>query len=123
MSRKQKKTLARILVSGVLFGVAVLAPVQGWQKLLLCLVPYGIIGWDVLWKAVRNIFRGQVFDENFLMALATVGAFFTGEYPEGVAVMPVSYTHLGLHHRPGDQRGRGHGLRPAPNITAEEQDL
>ena len=87
MSRKQKKTLARILVSGVLFGVAVLAPVQGWQKLLLCLVPYGIIGWDVLWKAVRNIFRGQVFDENFLMALATVGAFFTGEYPEGVAVM------------------------------------
>ena len=87
MSGKQKKTLARILVSAVLFAGAMLAPVQGWQKLVLCLVPYGVIGWDVLWRAVRNIRNGQVFDENFLMALATVGAFFTGEYLEAVAVM------------------------------------
>ena len=87
MSAKQKKTLARILVSAVLFAGAMLAPVQGWQKLVLCLVPYGVIGWDVLWRAVRNIRNGQVFDENFLMALATVGAFFTGEYLEAVAVM------------------------------------
>ncbi len=87
MSGKQKKTLARILVSAVLFAGAMAAPVQGWQKLVLCLVPYGVIGWDVLWRAVRNIRNGQVFDENFLMALATVGAFFTGEYLEAVAVM------------------------------------
>ena len=58
MSAKQKKTLARILVSAVLFAGAMLAPVQGWQKLALCLVPYGVIGWDVLWRAVRNIRNG-----------------------------------------------------------------
>ncbi len=51
------------------------------------LIPYFVIGWDVLWKAVRNIAHGQVFDENFLMSIATVGAFCVGEYPEGVAVM------------------------------------
>ena len=87
MNRKQKNTLVRILVSAVLFAGALLAPVQGAPKLLLCLVPYGVVGWDILWKALRNIRGGQVFDENFLMALASVGAFFTGEYPEAVAVM------------------------------------
>ena len=51
------------------------------------LIPYFVIGWDVLWKAVRNISHGQVFDENFLMSIATIGAFCVGEYPEGVAVM------------------------------------
>ena len=54
---------------------------------VLYLIPYGIIGWDVLWRAIRNIKNGQVFDENFLMAVATVGAFGCGEYPEAVAVM------------------------------------
>ena len=56
-------------------------------RFLLYLIPYGIIGWDILWKAVRNIRNGQIFDENFLMALATVGAFATGEYAEAVFVM------------------------------------
>lgn len=87
MSRKQKKTLVRIFISGVLFAGAFFVPVEGFWKLGLYLIPYFIIGWDVLWKAVRNIFHGQIFDENFLMAIATVGAFCVGEYPEGVAVM------------------------------------
>ncbi len=87
MSKKQKKTLVRILISAVLLVVAALAPVDGIFKLILFLIPYAIIGWDVLWKAIRNIAHGQIFDENFLMAIATVGAFVVGEYPEGVAVM------------------------------------
>lgn len=62
-------------------------PVTGIIRLLCFLVPYAVIGWDVLWKAVRNIFHGQVFDENFLMAIATIGALFLGEYPEAVFVM------------------------------------
>ncbi len=87
MNRKQKKMLWRILASGALFAAGLLVPLKGASKLLLFLPAYALIGWDVLWKAVRNIAGGQVFDENFLMALATIGAFFTGEYPEGVAVM------------------------------------
>ena len=62
-------------------------PVNGWQKALLYLLPYLIVGYDILWNAIRNVFYGRVFDENFLMALATVGAFFIGEYPEAVFVM------------------------------------
>ena len=73
--------------SAALLVAAVLLPSEGAIRLALFLLPYGVIGWDVLWKAARNIAHGQVFDENFLMALATVGAFFVGEYPEGVAVM------------------------------------
>ena len=87
MTRKQKQTLLRIGVSLAGFLAAALLPVTGWARLAAFLVPYGIVGWDVLWRAVRNIAHGQVFDENFLMALATVGAFFVGEYPEGVFVM------------------------------------
>ena len=87
MSKKQKRMLKRILVSAVLFVICVLLPVSGWPRLLAFLVPYGVIGWDVLWRAVRNIAHGQVFDENFLMALATVGALAIGEYPEAVFVM------------------------------------
>ncbi len=87
MTKKQKKTLWRILISGGLFLAALLGPWSGWARLGAFLIPYGLIGWDILWKAVRNISRGQVFDENFLMSLATVGAFFIGEYPEAVAVM------------------------------------
>ena len=59
----------------------------GFVRLLIYLIPYLVIGWDVLWKAIRNIKNGQVFDENFLMSVATVGAFGCGEYPEAVAVM------------------------------------
>ena len=87
MSKKQKRMLRRILVSAVLFVICVLLPVSGWPRLLVFLAPYGVIGWDVLWRAVRNIAHGQVFDENFLMALATVGALAIGEYPEAVFVM------------------------------------
>ncbi len=87
MTKKQKRTLYRILDSGLLFLLGLLLPLEGVGKLLILLPAYAIIGWDVLWKAARNIINGQVFDENFLMALATVGAFFTGEYPEAVAVM------------------------------------
>ncbi len=91
LTRKQRKMLCRILAAAALL-IAVkllpgLVPVPGWAQWALYLVPYAVIGWDVLWKAVRNILNGQVFDENFLMALATVGAFATGEYAEAVFVM------------------------------------
>ena len=92
MTRKQKKMVARIAASGVLLVAAVLIPYEGPWRFVLFLPAYFVIGWDVLWKAARNIAHGQVFDENFLMALATVGAFCTGffgegEYPEAVFVM------------------------------------
>ncbi len=87
MTRKEKKALARILVAGALLIAASLAPLEGAWKLAAFLVPYIVVGWDVLWKAVRNIAHGQVFDENFLMALATVGALALGEYAEAVGVM------------------------------------
>ena len=92
MTRKQKKMLARIVISAVLLVAAVLIPYSGTWRFLLFFPAYFTIGWDVLWKAARNIAHGQVFDENFLMALATVGAFCTGffgegEYPEAVFVM------------------------------------
>ena len=93
MTKKQKKTRKRILTALVLFLALELAehlapdalPGLAWP--VLYLIPYGIIGWDVLWRAIRNIKNGQVFDENFLMSVATVGAFGCGEYPEAVAVM------------------------------------
>ncbi len=87
MTKKQKKMLGRIFLSMILLVVALLAPYEGVAQLLLFIVPYAIIGWDILWKAIRNIAHGQIFDENFLMALATIGAFGTGEFPEAVAVM------------------------------------
>ena len=87
MSKKQKRMLFRVLASAVLFAVALLLPTEGWLRLFTFLIPYAVIAWDVLWRAVRNIAHGQVFDENFLMSLATVGALATGEYPEAVSVM------------------------------------
>ena len=81
LSKSQRLTLLRILLSAVLLILAKLLP-PVWHPFVLYLIPYALIGWDILWKAVRNILHGQVFDENFLMALATVGAFFTGEYAE-----------------------------------------
>ncbi len=92
MTRKQKKMVARILISGVLLVAAMLVPYRGPWRFMLFLPAYGVIGWDVLWKALRNILHGRVFDECFLMALATLGAFATGffgegEYPEAVFVM------------------------------------
>ena len=87
MSKKQKRMLFRVLASAVLFAVALLLPTEGWLRLFTFLIPNAVIAWDVLWRAVRNIAHGQVFDENFLMSLATVGALATGEYPEAVFVM------------------------------------
>ncbi len=92
MTRKQKKMLLRIVASAILLAAAVLIPYQGGWRFLLFFPAYFVIGWDVLWKALKNIAHGQIFDENFLMALATVGAFCTGffgegEYPEAVFVM------------------------------------
>lgn len=87
MNRKHKKMLLRIVVSALLLAAALLLPAQGYIRSGLFLISYGVIGWDVLWRAVRNITHGQIFDENFLMSIATIGAFCTGEYPEGVAVM------------------------------------
>lgn len=87
VKKKEKWILIRIVTAAVLVAAAMIAPLEGYWRLAAFLVPYAIVGWDVLWGALRNIFRGQVFDENFLMALATVGAFCIGEYPEGVLVM------------------------------------
>lgn len=87
VKKKEKWILIRIVTAAVLVAAAMIAPLEGYWRLAAFLLPYAIVGWDVLWGALRNIFRGQVFDENFLMALATVGAFCIGEYPEGVLVM------------------------------------
>ena len=87
MSRKQKVMLVRIIAGAVLFVAALFIPLSGVFKAVLFLVPYLVVGWDILYKAVRGIFHGQVFDENLLMGIATVGAFTIGEYSEGVAVM------------------------------------
>ncbi|MBP3541087.1 MAG: cadmium-translocating P-type ATPase [Clostridia bacterium] len=87
MTRKQRKNLIRIILAAALLIAASLLPVEGIWRLLIFAVPYLMVGWDVLWKALRNILRGDFFDEQFLMAIATIGAFVLGEYPEGVAVM------------------------------------
>ncbi len=87
MSRKQKKTLLRIGLAALLLAGAALLPVEGLWKALAFAVPWLVIGWDVLWDAIRGIAHGQVFDEKFLMAVATIGAFAIGEYPEAAAVM------------------------------------
>ena len=94
VTKKQKHTLYRIILSALLLGAAIVLEHLGaldglpwWGKLAAFLVPYLIIGWDILLEAVENIFRGQVFDENFLMAVASVAAFCVGEYPEAAAVM------------------------------------
>ena len=87
MSKKQKKMLIRIIVAAVLLVALHFIPLTGLWQLAAYLVPYLVAGWDVLWKAIRNIAHGQVFDENFLMALATVGALILGEYSEAVGVM------------------------------------
>ncbi|WP_099204277.1 heavy metal translocating P-type ATPase [Scatolibacter rhodanostii] len=87
MTKKQKKWLYRIIISILLLIVANLIPLNGVIRLLIFLIPYLVVGWDVLWKAIRNISKGQVFDENFLMAIATIGAFVLGDYSEGVLVL------------------------------------
>ncbi len=87
MNKKQKKMLARILVAAALMVVLSLLPLEGYVRFGLFMVPYLVIGYDILKKAGKGILNRQVFDENFLMAVATVGAILLGEYTEGVAVM------------------------------------
>ena len=84
MNKKQKTVLIRIIAAAVLTITLHFTPVEGIPQLLLYLVPYLIIGWDVLRKAFLGIRGGQVFDENFLMAVATIGAMALGSYGEGV---------------------------------------
>lgn len=91
MTKRQKKKLFRIVISAVLLFALILfgdmIPELWYLHTALYLLPYAVIGWDILWKAIRGIFRGQFLDENFLMSIASVGAFIIGEYPEAVAVM------------------------------------
>lgn len=82
------KRLWRIIIGAAVLVTAVLLSLNNeWLQLALFIISYIIVGGDVVKRAVKNIFKGQVFDENFLMSIATIGAFFIGEYPEGVAVM------------------------------------
>ena len=87
MTRKQKRLLFRIIVAAVLFAAGSLLPLGPTVEMGIFLVCYAVIGWDIVWKAVTNILHGQVFDENFLMTIATIGALILGEHSEGVAVM------------------------------------
>lgn len=87
MTKKQKKALIRIIIAVALVGLISLLPVKGYIRFALFMVPYLVIGYDILRKAVKGIMNRQVFDENFLMAVATIGAIALGDYTEGVAVM------------------------------------
>ena len=87
MNKKQKKVFTRIIVAAVLMVVLSLLPIDGWLKFGLFMIPYLVIGHDILLKAWKGILNRQVFDENFLMAVATIGAILLGDYKEGVAVM------------------------------------
>ena len=87
MNKKQKKMLTRIIIAAALIVVFSLLPVEGYLRFGLFMIPYLVIGYDILQKAFKGIKNKQVFDENFLMAVATVGAILLGDYSEGVAVM------------------------------------
>ena len=87
MTKKQKKVLVRIIIAAILMILFALLPVEGILRFGLFMIPYLLIGYDILKKAWKGILNKQVFDENFLMAIATVGAIILGEYVEGVAVM------------------------------------
>ena len=87
MTKKQKKMLLRILIAAVLLVILSLLPLQGAVRFALFMVPYLIVGYDILRKAAKGVLNRQVFDEDFLMAVATIGAIVWGEYAEGVSVM------------------------------------
>ena len=87
MNKKQKKVLIRIIAAVVLLIALAFVPAEGWLQFALYMIPYLVIGYDILKKAVKGILNRQVFDENFLMAVATIGAIALGDYKEGVAVM------------------------------------
>ena len=87
MNKKQKKMLIRIVIAAVLVVAFSLIPMKGYVKFVLFMIPYLVIGYDILKKARKGILNRQMFDENFLMAVATIGAILLGDYKEGVAVM------------------------------------
>ena len=87
MNKKQKKMLIRIVIAAVLVVAFSLIPMKGYVKFVLFMIPYLVIGYDILKKAGKGILNRQMFDENFLMAVATIGAILLGDYKEGVAVM------------------------------------
>lgn len=87
MTRKQKHLLFRIIIAAVLFAAGSLLTLDPTAEMAVFLDCYVVIGWDIVWKALTNILHGQVFDENFLMTIATIGALILGEHSEGVAVM------------------------------------
>ena len=87
MTRRHKKTLIRIIISSALLIAAWVLPLDEPFKLLAFLLPYVIIAYDVILKSAKNIFHGEIFDENFLMTIASLGAFFIKEYPEAVLVI------------------------------------
>jgi len=96
--KKHQKTLLRIIISLVLFTAGLLAPLSGHWRLILFVPAYLTVGYDIIIKAARNIVRGSVMDENFLMTVATVSAFLLGEYAEGVAVMLFYQIGEGFNH-------------------------
>ena len=104
MTRRQKRTLIRIIIAAALFAAALVLTktlsLPRWAELLIFLPCYLTAGYDVLLKAVRNIAHGQVFDENFLMALATIGAFAI------VAMAAQPQVHSGAHGHPPGSRER-----------------
>ena len=87
MTRKQKHLLARIVIAAILFFAGSLFYLPEYMEAGIFLICYIVVGWDIVWKAITNILHGQVFDENFLMTIATIGALVLGEHSEGVAVM------------------------------------
>jgi len=100
MNKKQKKRLIQIIVAAVMTILLNLIPVTGVPRLILYIAAYMVIGYDILRKAARGIFNGRVFDENFLMAIATIGAFVlaiytkSGDYNEAIAVMQIGRAHV-----------------------------
>ena len=86
MTRKQRHLLTRIIVAAVLFLAGSLLHLPELAEMAVFLVCYVVVGWDIVWKAITNILHGQVFDENFLMTIATIGALILGEHSEGVAL-------------------------------------
>ena len=117
MTKKQKRVLARILISGIFVIVLALLPLEGWIRGVLYLIPYLIIGWDILRKAALGVWHREIFDENFLMAVATVGAFLLA-LPGGGAVPELRRGQEPPQHRqphgypPGLRQHRGGGREP-----------
>ena len=130
MTKKQKKTLKRIIAAAVLTVLLALlfhfVELPWFVQLVLWLVPYLVIGHDVLRKAFMGIKNGEVFDENFLMAVATVGAIGCGEYAEGVAVMlfyqigELFQSYAVGKSRSEHHRADGHPPRLCANLEAED---